>query len=999
MRRLKLLLLTVIVAVASVCAFAFTACDGETEKHNLNLVPEKAAGCFEEGHEAYYECSHCDKLFEDEKGVTEITLDDIILDPLGHQPERVEEVAAGCETYGVAAHYKCTLCRRLFTDADGENEIMLSNLSVSPVGHNIAKVEEKHADCLTAGNTEYYTCYDCEKLFTDAEGTTETTIDKVIVDAKGHKTTLVPAVAAGCETGGNTAYYTCSGCDKLFEDKAGRKVTTLEQVTLAAKGHKTALVPAVEASCETAGNTAHYSCSGCDKLFADEAAKTVTTLAEVTLAAKGHNTTLVPAVEAGCETQGKNAYYTCSGCDKLFADEAAKTQTSEEQLTVNATGHKQIDAVAAKEATCTEKGSKEHFACADCGKTFSDADGKNAVPADQVILPALGHSMTKKGGSATCTQAGVIAHFECGRCNKLFLDENGERETTAEEVQSDSALGHDNKLVAEVAAGCETDGTEAHYNCARCGKLFTDENGTVETNLQALKISALGHDAQAVAEVAAGCETDGTEAHYECTRCDKLFKEQTAETETTLEELKIEAAGHTYKEFNQFSDGHSQTCTVCDKETEKQAHSSDSIDWGRADQLCKHCGYVMHEKLYTPFETPEQLTTGSSYGGATNVTDKTCGTGKSFDYENKTITGNWFNFSGKAGNLVIISGAGGGITGTGNGTPRMMAGMYFHNYGASDLTFKYFLDDSDVVRGTTDMITVKAGTTKYVEFIVNVQDFTGRPWARLILGADVTDAKLAIACFKAGTLADGAYRLALPDGVTFTDGTSDKLVTTELGNELLNELNITVPENSFGLCNYYNSKQTWLVTTNGKLNITMDGDLKLIPATKLTVEAEAKVTGTPPENESYTVITGTHNVEADKGAAGTPVVSNVKIGTKIDFYIYSETAISNANLVITAASLNRDIANNKTLDSHFNTMFKLSVEDEVVTVGDDVVIAGRSRVNDKESFWFLSTDNLITQVNLKAGFTKITIECVGEIVDSQDKARRVSSIDKIDINV
>ncbi len=165
---------------------------------------------------------------------------------------------------------------------------------------------------------------------------------------------------------------------------------------------------------------------------------------------------------------------------------------------------------------------------------------------------------------------------------------------------------------------------------------------------------------------------------------------------------------------------------------------------------------------------------------------------------------------------------------------------------------------------------------------------------------------------------------------------------------------------------------------------------------KLVVEAEAKVTGTPPTNKSYTVITGKHNVENGKGVSGTPVVSGVEIGTKIDFYVYSETAISGAYLVITAASLNRDTANNRTLDSNFNQMFTLSLDDSRINVGSDVVIAGRDRVGN-ESFWFLWTDNLIAQVNLKAGFTKITIECVGKIVDSSDNNTRVSSIDKIEI--
>ena len=52
--------------------------------------------------------------------------------------------------------------------------------------HNLNKVEEVAAGCLTAGNTEYYTC-DCGKWFEDSEGSTEITDrTSVVVNATGH---------------------------------------------------------------------------------------------------------------------------------------------------------------------------------------------------------------------------------------------------------------------------------------------------------------------------------------------------------------------------------------------------------------------------------------------------------------------------------------------------------------------------------------------------------------------------------------------------------------------------------------------------------------------------------------------------------------------------------------------------------------------------------------------------------------------------------------------
>ena len=53
-----------------------------------------------------------------------------------------------------------------------------------------------------------------------------------------HNLTLVPAKAPTCTEKGNTAYYTCDGCDKWFEDATGAsEVTDKTSVILAATGH------------------------------------------------------------------------------------------------------------------------------------------------------------------------------------------------------------------------------------------------------------------------------------------------------------------------------------------------------------------------------------------------------------------------------------------------------------------------------------------------------------------------------------------------------------------------------------------------------------------------------------------------------------------------------------------------------------------------------------------------------------------------------------------
>ena len=53
-----------------------------------------------------------------------------------------------------------------------------------------------------------------------------------------HNLTLVPAKTPTCTEKGNTAYYTCDGCDKWFEDATGvSEITDKTSVILAATGH------------------------------------------------------------------------------------------------------------------------------------------------------------------------------------------------------------------------------------------------------------------------------------------------------------------------------------------------------------------------------------------------------------------------------------------------------------------------------------------------------------------------------------------------------------------------------------------------------------------------------------------------------------------------------------------------------------------------------------------------------------------------------------------
>ena len=151
------------------------------------------------------------------------------------------------------------------------------------------------------------------------------------------------------------------------------------------------------------------------------------------------------------------------------------------------------------EPTCTETGKKEYYKCNTCGKLYllnEDGTYTEVTKADDLVIPALGHKMTKhEEVKATCTEKGMKAYYECSTCGKLYEDEAGTKEVTDKNtlVIDIDATNHKTKFVAEVAAGCEKEGVKAHYECERCGKLFTDAEGKNEVKAADLVIGATGH--------------------------------------------------------------------------------------------------------------------------------------------------------------------------------------------------------------------------------------------------------------------------------------------------------------------------------------------------------------------------------------------------------------------------------------------------------------------------------------------------------------------------
>ncbi len=182
-----------------------------------------------------------------------------------------------CVTPGYTGDIKCQSCRQIITPG---TDLVLGD----HVPESVWSTDTTHhwKECKTVG---------CGNLIDKAEhsGGTATCKAKAIcatcnveygtVNANNHvgETEIKGAVPASCDQPGYTGDTWCKDCNTKIKD--GEPIPA---------GHKTTEVPAKDATHEAAGNIKYYTCSGCELLFADAEA-TTEIKAEDTVVAKGEH--------------------------------------------------------------------------------------------------------------------------------------------------------------------------------------------------------------------------------------------------------------------------------------------------------------------------------------------------------------------------------------------------------------------------------------------------------------------------------------------------------------------------------------------------------------------------------------------------------------------------------------------------------------------------------------------------------------------------------------
>jgi hypothetical protein len=187
-----------------------------------------------------------------------------------------------------------------------------------------------------------------------------------------------------------------------------------------------------------------------------------------------HTLVAVEAKDATCTVAGNRAYYACEGCDKVFFDVEATSETTVEEQTLPAIGHIFDD------AAWGYKGADGHAHTCACGAKDSveahvsdgeatEEKAERCVDCGYEIAPMVGHTHEALEDDADCT---TDVKCSCGH-----LMQEGEAEHLYDNA-CDSDCNRDGcQGTRTVGAHVDKDSDE---ECDECGEAMPKKGGEIE---------------------------------------------------------------------------------------------------------------------------------------------------------------------------------------------------------------------------------------------------------------------------------------------------------------------------------------------------------------------------------------------------------------------------------------------------------------------------------------------------------------------------------------
>ena len=408
-----------------------------------------------------------------------------------------------------------------------------------------------------------------------------------------HNLTLVPAKAPTCTEKGNTAYYTCDGCDKWFEDAAGAsEITDKTSVILAATGHSV--------SDWKSDNTNHWKeCTvvGCGVIIEDSKAAhdfkwVVDKEATATQKGSKHEECKVCGYKKAPVTTYSLTTQVNGGHGTISASKTGLTEGSTETIIFTPDDGYEIGIVTVN-GVATDVLSNILNVTMDANKTVIVT--YKAIPHTHTYDQEIQKPKTLKS-AADCTNDAV--YFKSCSC--------GEISTTETFTAAGTQLGH-------AWASDWSNDTDNHWKeCSRCHEKKDEAahdygSDNICDTCGYDKTVPHTHNLTLVPAKAPTCTEKGNTAYYTCDGCDKWFEDAAGASEITDKTSVILAAtGHSVSDWKSDNTNHWKECTVvgCGViiEDSKAAHTAGEwiIDTpatattsGSKHKECTVCGYTM----------------------------------------------------------------------------------------------------------------------------------------------------------------------------------------------------------------------------------------------------------------------------------------------------------------------------------------------------------------------------------------------------------------------